>query len=339
MVPDDSKKWLLLIHQLPPKPEALRVRVWRRLQQVGAVAIKQSVYALPLSEHSREDLSWILKEIIEGGGDGSISEARFLEGLTDEQVVDSFHAARQSDYRKIIQEGNEWLTEWSTGRSDPQAPALKGPAQVAKLRRRLDEVLAIDFFQTPDRGIAEALLQDLTTQVSGGSPSAPAGRKEVVTLQGRTWVTRRNLFVDRLACGWLIRRFIDNEAVFKFVRGPRYAPQSGELRFDMFDGEFTHEGNRCTFEAMVRRFRLPDRALLPLAEIVHDIDLKDKKYGRSETSGFSALLTGLVVSHPDDEQRLDEGIRLFENLFAYFQRRQGSLSLDNSAIKGPQLIN
>ena len=323
MIPDDSKKWLLLIHQLPPKPKALRVRIWRRLQQVGAVAIKQSVYALPLSEHSREDLSWILKEIIEGGGDGSISEARFLEGLTDEQVVDSFHAARQSDYRKIIQEGNELLTEWSSGRSDPQAPALKGPAQVARLRRRLDEVLAIDFFQTPERGIAEALLQELAAQVSGGPPSAPVGREEVGSLQGRTWVTRRNLFVDRLACGWLIRRFIDHEAVFKFVRGPQYAPQPGELRFDMFDGEFTHEGDRCTFEAMIRRFRLHDRALVPLAEIVHDIDLKDKKYGRSETSGFSALLTGLVASHPDDEQRLDEGIRLFENLYAYFQRRQG----------------
>lgn len=323
MTPNDSKTWLILIHQLPPKPNALRVKIWRRLQQVGAVAIKQSVYALPLSEQSREDLSWILKEIVEGGGEGSISEARFLEGLSDEQVIALFQEARQSDYEKIIQESRQLLTAWAYGQNDPQDPALKGPAQVSRLRRRLDEVTAIDFFQTPKRGTAETLLQELAGRVSVEPSMPPVGLEEIGGLQGITWVTRRNLFVDRLACGWLIRRFIDHEAVFKFVRGPRYVPQSGELRFDMFEGEFTHEGDRCTFEAMIRRFRLHDRSLVPLAEIVHDIDLKDKKYGRSETSGFSALLTGLVASHPDDEQRLEEGIRLFENLFAYFQRRQG----------------
>jgi hypothetical protein len=323
MPPTDSKTWLILIHQLPPKPNALRVKIWRRLQQVGAVAIKQSVYALPLSEQSREDLSWILKEIVEGGGDGSISEARFLEGLTDEQVIALFQDARQSDYEKIIQGARQLRTAWASGPGGPQDPALKGPAQVSRLRRRLDEVTAIDFFQTPERGTAETLLQELAAQVPGVPSTAPVGLEEVGNPQGKTWVTRRNLFVDRLACGWLIRRFIDHEAVFKFVRGPRYVPQPGELRFDMFEGEFTHEGVRCTFETMIRRFQLQNRALVPMAEIVHDIDLKDKKYGRSETSGFSALLTGLVASHPDDEQRLEQGIRLFENLFTYFQRRQG----------------
>jgi len=321
MTPDNAEKWLLLIHQLPPKPNALRVKIWRRLQQVGAVAIKQSVYALPFSEQSREDLSWILKEIVEGGGDGSISEARFLEGLPDEQVIALFQGARQSDYQKFIQEARQLLTARASGPGKPQDPALKGPAQVSRLRRRLDEITAIDFFQTPERGTAETLLQDLTAQISGEPSTVPVGLEEVGSLQGKTWVTRRNPFVDRLACGWLIRRFIDAEALFKFVLGSHYAPQPGEIRFDLFDGEFTHEGDRCTFEAMIRRFRLQDRALVPLAEIVHDIDLKDKKYGRNETSGFSALLTGLVASHPDDEQRLKEGIRLFENLYVYFNRQ------------------
>ena len=126
MTPNDSKTWLLLIHQLPPKPNALRVKIWRRLQQVGAVAIKQSVYALPLSEHSREDLNWILKEIVEGGGDGSISEARFLEGLTDEQVIALFQGARQSDYEKIIQETRQLLTAWASGQGDPKEPGSEG---------------------------------------------------------------------------------------------------------------------------------------------------------------------------------------------------------------------
>lgn len=314
---NDSKMWLILIHQLPPKPNALRVKIWRRLQQVGAVAIKQSVYALPHSEHSREDLNWILREIVEGGGDGSISEARFLAGLTDNQVVELFHDARRFDYEKIIREARQLLLVWASGQDDPKDPALKGPAQVSRLRRRLDEVLAIDFFQSPERETADTLLQELATQVSGEPSTSPTGLEEVGNLRGKTWVTRKNLFVDRLACGWLIRRFIDSQAAFKFVLGPRYSPAAGELRFDMFEGEFTHEGDRCTFEGMTRHLGLKDRALDSLSEIIHDIDLKDQKYGRRETDGFRALLTGLVASHSDDARRLEEGIRLFDNLYAW----------------------
>jgi hypothetical protein len=322
MALDDPKRWLLLIHQIPPKPNALRVKIWRRLQQVGAVAIKQSVYAMPLSEHSREDLSWILKEIVEGGGDGSISEARFVEGLTDEQVTALFQNARKSDYEKIIQEANHLLIEWSSGRNNPQDPAVKAQAQVHKLRRRLDDVATIDFFQTPERGTAEILLKDLASQVSGQASVATAVKEGFDNLEGKIWVTRENLFVDRIACGWLIRRFVDKAAVFRFVHDPQYAPESGELRFDMFDGEYTHEGDRCTFEVMIQRMQLQDRALSPMAEMVHDIDLKDAKYNRSETDGFNALLTGLVASHPDDDRRMEEGSRLFENLYAYFQRHK-----------------
>ncbi len=141
----EPKKWLLLIHQIPPKPNALRVKIWRRLQQVGAVGIKQSVYVMPLSEQSREDLSWTLKEIVEGGGDGSISEARFVEGLSDEQVLALFHKARKSDYEKLIQDASALLAEWSSGGSDPRDPATKGSGQLSRLQRRLNDIAAIDF--------------------------------------------------------------------------------------------------------------------------------------------------------------------------------------------------
>jgi hypothetical protein len=321
-IPNYSKKWLLLIHQIPPKPNALRVKIWRRLQQVGAVAIKQSVYAMPFSEQSREDLSWILKEIIEGGGDGSISETRFVEGLTDEQVVALFQNARKSDYEKIIQDANRLLADWSSGQNDPQDPAVKGPAQLSRLKRRLDEVATIDFFEAPERGTAEIIFKGLAARLSGQSSTATTVKKDLHNLKGNTWVTRKNLFVDRMACGWLIRRFVDKEAIIKFVDATSYIPKPGELRFDMFDGEYTHEGDRCTFEVMIERFQLADRALVPLAEVIHDIDLKDAKYGCAETEGFNALLTGLVASQPDDEQRMAEGFRLFENLFAYFQRHK-----------------
>ena len=323
MGPKKNIKWLLLIHQIPPKPNALRVKIWRRLQQVGAVAIKQSVYVMPFSEQSQEDLSWTLKEIVAGGGDGSIGNVRFVEGLTDEQVITLFQTARKSDYQKIIQDASTLLTDWSAGELDPQNPAVRGAAQVSKLQRRLDEVAAIDFFHAPERGTAEILIQDLTARLSGQSSNASAAMHTLDSLRGKTWVTRRNLFVDRIACGWLIRRFVDRSAVFIFVNADTYTPAPDQVRFDMFDGEYTHEGDRCTFEVMVQRFGLKDRGLVPLAEVIHDIDLKDTRYDRVETAGLNALMTGLAASQPNDDRRMTLGAQLVENLYAYFHGQKG----------------
>jgi hypothetical protein len=166
------------------------------------------------------------------------------------------------------------------------------------------------------------LLKELSSLLSGQSPAGNTGKETMGNLLGKTWVTRKNLFVDRIACGWLIRRFVDHSAVFKFVPNPQYGAKPGEIRFDMFEGEYTHEGGRCTFEVMIQRLQLQDHALGPLSEVVHDIDLKDTKYGRSETDGFNALLSGLVASHLDDDQRMEEGYRLFDNLYAYYHRQK-----------------
>jgi hypothetical protein len=323
MIVDPETKWLLLIHQIPPKPNYLRVKIWRRLQQIGAVAIKQSVYALPLSEPSREDFSWILKEILAGGGDGSIAEARFVEGLTDDQVVASFRNARKTDYEKIIQEANQWIRELSAGQNDVQVRTTKGSTPLSRLQRRLQEVAAIDFFAAPERATAEILLKDLAARLSPAAPTLAPRNDALANLRGKVWVTRKNLFVDRIACGWLIRRFVDSEAAFRFVDGHPYDPQPNELRFDMFEGEFTHEGDRCTFEVMIQRLDLQDKALAPMAEIVHDIDLKDRRYERAETDGFQALLTGLVAAHSDDDQRMLQGVQMFEHFYAFFLRRKG----------------
>ncbi len=312
-------KWLLLIHQIPTKPDALRVKTWRRLQQVGAAAVKPSVYVMPVSEQAREDLSWTLKEIVDGGGEGSIAEARFVEGLTDMQVRTLFQSARRADYEKLVQEANGLLAEWASGDVPHEELAAKGPALLARLRRRLADIAAIDFFHAPERATAELLLTELGGLLERPASDGAAPKTRWGDLIGKTWVTRQNLFVDRIACGWLIRRFVDPVAAFRFVAGARHAPKPGEVRFDMFDGEFTHEGDRCTFEVMVRRLRLKDHALGPMAEVVHDIDLKDDKFGRGETGGFHALLTGLAVAQPDDDLRMTEGIRLFEHLYAYFQ--------------------
>jgi hypothetical protein len=150
--------------------------------------------------------------------------------------------------------------------------------------------------------------------VEGVEPSRAT--LDVAQHKGRTWVTRTGIKVDRMASAWLIRKFIDPEARFKFVPAKDYRPQPGELRFDMFEGEFTHEGDLCTFEVIVQRFGLGDPALRAIAEIVHDIDVKDAKYGREEAPGIGQLVAGIAAAHPDDEARLARGSALFEDLYA-----------------------
>jgi hypothetical protein len=287
------------------------------------VAIKQSVYVMPASEQAREDLSWTLKEIVDGGGDGSISEVRFLEGLMDEQVIALFQNARKSDYERLIQEAHRLLATWSTEATNPRNPAAKARGQVAKLQRQLDSIASIDFFKAPEGGTADMLVKELAARLSVDGPVRASGTDALDALKGKMWVTRQNLFVDRLACGWLIRRFIDPSAVFKFVDSDNHTPKPGEIRFDMFEGEYTHEGDQCTFEVMIKRLGLKAQGLPALAEVIHDIDLKDNKYRRPETEGLNALLTGLAASQPDDGQRMEEGGRLLDSLYAYFQRRKG----------------
>src|SRR5215831_18459030 len=122
-------RWLLLIHQIPPTPNYLRVKIGRRLQRLGAVAIKNSVYALPSSDQAQEDLQWVLREIAESGGEGSICESRFVDGLSDAQVESLFNVARDAEYTMILKEARAGSTDTAGG---PEAASL-----AARLRRRL----------------------------------------------------------------------------------------------------------------------------------------------------------------------------------------------------------
>jgi len=317
-----KKEWLLLIHQIPPKPSYFRVRIWRRLQQVGAIAVKQSVYALPKSQQALEDFGWILKEIVEGAGEASVCEARFLEGLTDEQVVSMFQSARKEEYEKILQEARTLQDQLSPDFSDTAETMAKLKSQLSRLKSKFDETVAIDFFSASDRSAAEIKLADLHSQMTGIPKSQKVVKRNIKELKRRTWVTRENVFVDRIASAWLIRRFIDREAKFKFVTSDTYSPKTKELRFDMYEGEYTHEGDRCTFEVMVDRLGITDRALTPIAEIVHALDLKDEKYHRPETAGLGVLLSGIVMAHTSDKERLERGGGLFDVLYEYFQRQK-----------------
>ena len=316
-----APQWLLLIHQIPPKPDYLRVKIGRRLQRIGAVPVKNSVYVLPDSDQSFEDFQWTRIEIIDGGGDASICRAEFIDGLTSDQIRHVFRTARNSDYAALAASARElWATLRSSGRS---APRNRTPAadDVAKLRRRLASVTAIDFFDAPERATAVEALELLEAELQPERTAPRAKRAARVTrdeYHGRTWVTRAGAFVDRMASAWLIRRFIDSDARFRFVREEDYRPARTELRFDMFEGEFTHEGDRCTFEVLAGRFVPDDAALRTLGEVVHDIDLKDGKFGRDDAAGIERVLTAIVRASDDDAVRVERAGQLFDDLYALF---------------------
>ncbi len=309
---------MLLIHQIPPTPAYLRVKIGRHLARIGAVAIKNSVYVLPYDDETQEDFQWVLREIVKGGGDGSLVEARFIEGLSNEQVIELFHRAREADYRNAAEQAREVAGALPRRGPPPQNRRAEIAGQIARLRQRLVEVAAIDFFGAPGREIAEGLVSGLEGRmkptVEEAQPPAPVIRRE--EYQGRTWVTRTGIKVDRMASAWLIRKFIDPHARFKFVPAKGYTPANREIRFDMFEAEFTHEGDLCTFEVLVQRFGLADPALRAIAEIVHDIDVKDAKYGREEAPGIGQLVAGIAATHAEDEARLVRGAALFDDLYA-----------------------
>jgi len=317
-------RWLLLIHQIPPKPNYFRVKVWRRLQRLGAVAIKNSVYVLPCSDQSQEDFQWVLREIFAEGGEASMCEAHFVEGLSDEQVEAMFHAARDADYAQLAEGAQQLAGELPSAVRLDRDQRNRLEAEVARLRSRFSDVAGIDFFGAPGRDTTDALLAGLEARLRETAPMRTggvrsAGRPE--RFLGSVWVTRRGIHVDRIASAWLIRRFIDKEARFKFVANKGYRPETGELRFDMFDAEFTHEGDCCTFEVLLRHFEIGDLSLRPIAEIVHDIDLKDSRFGRQEAFGLDRLIAGIAMAHKEDEVRMARGSAVFEDLYEYFRRK------------------
>jgi hypothetical protein len=319
---DNSVRWLLLVHQLPAKPAYLRVKIWRRLQALGAISLKGAVAALPATDQTREDLQWVMREVTDGGGEAILCDARFVDGLTDLEAEALFSTARSTDYEVLASDlraidktlPDEPLNHWN-GRAEVQG-------QIVRFRKRLTQIATIDFFDAGGRRTVEGLIDALETRLSGPPAETKASAAiDASSLTGSIWVTRARVGIDRIACAWLIRRFIDPQARFKFVSDKNYARQTGEVRFDMLEAEFTHEGDRCSFETILRRLDLTDPALHALGEIIHDIDLKDAKFGRQEVPGIARLIEGIALASLDDEHRIARGSAALDDLYLVFSKQ------------------
>jgi hypothetical protein len=321
-----ERAWILLVHQLPQKPTNLRVRVWRKLQQLGAVAVKNSVYVLPFNEKTHEDFQWLKQEIETSGGEAIVFRAGSVEGATDDEIIRLFHAARDEDYSRVTADLDALagaLREQKRGGHLSPGRLARYEAELEKLHAELERVIALDFFDARGAAAASAayeksqqLLRVTQTDKakSSSAKSTDAATGDLRKHQARRWVTRRNLHIDRLASVWLITRFIDQKPRFFFVSEDEQI--EGGIQFDMFGAELTHVGEDCTFETMLKRFGLGgDEALGAIAEIVHDIDLKDRKFNRVEAPGVDAMVSGVALLLKDDRKLMRQTNVIFDGLY------------------------
>lgn len=319
--------WFLLIHQLPREPAYLRVKVARHLTRIGAVQLKNTVYVLPRQADCYEDFQWLRRAIVSDAGEATICEARFLDGHTDNDVVALFHRLRDPEYAAVAEDARRAEAALET-----DADVADAFAQLARFWRRIEDIAKVDFFGAPMKKEAEKALESLDARANV-TRQAHQARRERERYRGRTWVTREKMKVDRLSSAWLIRRFIDPKAQLKLVPAKGYEPGDGEVLFDMFEqtpGDdarfelFTHEGQLCTFEVLLQRLGFEDAALTVLAQIIHDIDVKDARYGRAENAGVEALVDAIVSAHDDDDARLARAFSAFDDFYALFTKRAAS---------------
>jgi hypothetical protein len=311
--------WLLLLQQLPSRPSNVRVKTWRRLQQLGAVPLKNSAYVLPNTPQSREDFEWMRTEIVAMKGQASVFTADAVDGAEHQELVATFRAARERDYQELRAELAPLERQLKGPRALGGSPLRHAQRTARALRERLTALQSIDFFNAAGRQAASDALAAIEQRLTRVSAPRPAGDRVSApsldrrSYQQRVWVTRPRPGIDRMASAWLIRRFIDPKA--RFVFAERAGDRADAIPYDMFQGDFRHRDGRCTFEELAYRFKITDASLRTIAEIVHDVDLKDQRYGRVEGPVVNGLVEGLRAANDDDAALLERGIELFETLY------------------------
>lgn len=288
--------WLLLVLTIPSKNPSARVEIWRKLKRYGALSLRTSGYVLPNNAENMERFEWIAAEIRKHKGQASVAQVQSFDDLPHERLVQLFVADRNREYEALA-------LELKANR--------KRKVNLSILRRRLQEVAAVDFFKSPMRAQVEAMIDALDRS---SSPQARTRRSGRSSFANRIWITRHRPGIDRCASAWLIQRFIDPNAKFMFASDSKQVPDA--IPFDMFGSAgFGHRGTDCTFETLCKEFGLKDGKVRAIAEIVHDADLNDEKYGRSEGAGVDAILNGWAKQQVSDEELLRRGIELIEGLY------------------------
>jgi hypothetical protein len=296
--------WLLLTFTLPTKRASQRVEVWRKLQRYGSTPLGNSGYLLPNKPVNEERFQWLATAIREYGGDASIVRVQGIDNISTPQLIGRFSEARAREYQELIRQVQEF--------SDVPRPKRE-LGRLSRLRSRFQEIVEVDFFDSPLQKRVRKLLANvdaarLATRTSEKPKIDPREYKN------RVWVTRPRPGVDRCASAWLIRSLIDSRARFAFA--PENQVPRKSVPFDMFhESGFGHRGDDCTFETLQKEFRIRDRRVKVISEIIHDADLADDKFGRKEGYGIDEILKGWGRQGIPDQELLDRGMQLIEGLY------------------------
>jgi hypothetical protein len=299
--------WLLLLYALPTKRTSARVKLWRKLKKFGAVQLKTSAYVLPDNPAQYERFQWLATQIRDAGGEATLIRVAELEGMSNEEIVGVFNEARAVEYKDLAAACRKTLAQHMRGEDGELA------AELERHRRRFREIRETDYFSSPGVHDAQVLLERVEKLLAPRRNAAGAEKLDAGKFAGKTWLTRPRPGIDRAGSAWLIRRFIDPKA--RFVFGMEAAKHPKALPFDMADAEFSHHGDDCTFETLVKRFGIADKVVLRLAEMVHDADLEDGKFRRCECIGVNKVLSGWSKSGMSDGELLGKGIECFEGLY------------------------
>jgi hypothetical protein len=304
-----ASSWLLLLFSLPTNRNTERVAVWRRLKKMGAVQIKTSTYLLPDETAQYEQFQWLAQQIRDYGGDSTLVRAQEIEGLTEDKVIAIFNDARAKDYAEL----RKSLQGFITGRKKMDAEAAA--SELERFTRQFREIREVDFFDSP-RGHDVAML---LRRAEGRGTARQLAVLDAKQYQGKTWLTRPRPEIDRVGSAWLIARFIDRKP--RFVFAPKAEAVPNAIPFDMLDAEFSHHGNCCTFETLMKRFSLSDKSLAKIGEMIHDADLDDARFQRVEAVGIDRVLKGWAKEGLPNEEILRRGIQCFDALLAFLHRR------------------
>lgn len=312
--------WLVLIVSLPPHPSSLRVRAWRKLRALGAVALKNSVYVLPFNPETYEQFQWLTQEVQKDGGEATLLKVDRIENMKPAEVIRLFQDTRDRDYRQLAERYRKLLG--SLDRKPTSRTAARLDEELARLAKELERIREIDFFDAPGYQEVKRLRETIEMRLHPPKPVSVSGPAETPldSLRGRRWVTRPRPHIDRIASAWLIKRFIDPEAEFLFAPPEEFPADA--IPFDALGAEFGHQGEDCTFETLLKRSGLRDRRLAQLAEIVHEVDLRDQKFRRDEARGVDLAIRGLLAALKDDHQVLAHGMTLFDGLSATIGERK-----------------
>lgn len=316
------QEWLLIFYSVPSHPVSNRMKIWRKLAKAGAVQLKGAVYILPSTEEHEEFFQWLIGEVKSMGGDGAFVRSAEIKAMDEADIKGLFVRQSEKEYGGLEKKINalERKVQGMRKGTKGEEPVNLGD-QLSKIEREVEEVVRRDFFSSPSGLAMKARIQTLRTGLKGlgrkpGDETAAIRLRRKTDYQSRTWATRKGPFVDRMASAWLIKRFIDSTASFRFI-DERELSGLGDraITFDIRGGEFTHQGDLCTFEVLVKSFGIKDKVVRKIAEVVHELDVKDEKYGKPEAAGVEEILSGIRKTAKNDADGLERGMAAFEMLY------------------------